>query len=62
MSVPIMISCICMQLEFNISTFFAGRMNDPVLLAGVGLGTSLLNAACFCPLQGMNGAIETLVS
>lgn len=56
------ISCVFLQLEFTINTVFAGRLNDPAKLAGVGLGTSLLNVACFCPLVGMNGAIETLVS
>ena len=62
MAVPMMISCNFLQLEFTINMFFAGRLNDSAMLAGVGLGTSLLNVACFYPLVGMNGAIETLVS
>ncbi len=32
------------------------------MLAGVGLGTIMLNMACLNPLIGMNGAVETLVS
>ena len=62
MVVPMIISCLFMQLEFTINTFFAGRFDDPAKIAGVGLGTSLLNLACFFPLVGMNYAIDTLVS
>ena len=62
MAVPMIISCFFMQLEFTINTFFAGRFNDPDKQAGVGLGTSILNVACFLPLVGMNYAIDTLVS
>ena len=61
-AVPTMVSCLFLQLEFLINTIFAGRLNDPAKLAGVGLGTTLLNVVCFIPLMGMNGAVETLVS
>ena len=41
---------------------FAGHLDDPAKLAGVGLGTSLLNVVIFEPLMGMNSALETLAS
>ena len=61
-AVPTMISCFFLQLVMMINVIFAGRLNDPTKLAGVGLGNSLLTVLCFFPLQGMNCAIETLVS
>ena len=57
-----MISGFFLQLVMLINVIFAGRLNDPAKLAGVGLGNSLLTVLCFFPLQGMNGAIETLIS
>lgn len=44
------------------NTFFIGHLNDPVLLAGVGMGNMLINVLCFAVAQGLNGALETLVS
>ena len=42
--------------------YFVGHQSDPNLLAGVGLGTMLLNVMCFALSQGLNGGIETFVS
>lgn len=39
-----------------------GHMDDPDLLAGVGLGAMLLNVCCFAVTQGLNGTLETYVS
>ena len=61
-AVPTMTSCFFMQLVMLMNVIFAGRLNDPAKLAGVGLGNTLLTVLCFFPLLGMNGAIETLVS
>ena len=44
------------------NTFFIGHLNDPVLLAGVGMGNMLINVLCFAVAQGLNGALETFVS
>ena len=57
-----MISCVFLFLTFTVNTIFAGQLNDAAKLAGVGLGTTLLNILCFEILMGINGAIETLVS
>lgn len=39
-----------------------GNLNEPALLAGVGMGNMLINVLCFAIVQGLNGALETLVS
>ena len=44
------------------NTYFIGNMNEPKLLAGVGMGNMLINVLCFAVIQGLNGALETLVS
>lgn len=45
-----------------VNTYFIGNKNDPVLLGGVGMGNMLINVLCFAVTQGLNGALETLVS
>lgn len=45
-----------------INTYYIGHTNDPVLIAGVGMGNMLINVLAFAPMQGMNGALETLIS
>ena len=62
LAIPTMISCVFLQLTYFINTIFAGHLNDPAKLAGVGLGTTLIGVLCFQPLMGLNGAVETLVS
>lgn len=45
-----------------INTYYIGHTNDSVLIAGVGMGNMLINVLAFAPMQGMNGALETLIS
>ena len=45
-----------------INTWFIGNLNEPKVLAGVGMGNMLINILCFAVFEGMNGALETLVS
>ena len=44
------------------NTYFVGHSNDPVLIAGVGMGNMLINVFAFAVMQGLNGALESLVS
>jgi Na+-driven multidrug efflux pump len=62
LAIPTMISCSFLELTFFINGVYASRMDDRAMLAGVGLGTVVLNMGCLNPLVGMNGAVETLVS
>jgi len=45
-----------------ISLYFVGHQNDPALMAGVGMGTMLLNVCFFAVGIGLNVTIETFVS
>ena len=45
-----------------VNTYYIGKTNDTALLAGVGMGNMLVNVLCFAVMQGLNGALETLVS
>jgi MATE family multidrug resistance protein len=41
---------------------FIGRMNNPYMLAGAGLGNMMINCIWIPGYLGLNGALETLVS
>ena len=45
-----------------VNTYYIGHLNNPVLLAGVGMGNMLINVLCFAVTQGMNSALESFVS
>jgi Na+-driven multidrug efflux pump len=45
-----------------VNTYFIGHTNEPVLIAGVGMGNMLINVLAFAIIQGLNGALETLIS
>ena len=45
-----------------INTYYIGHTNDAFLIAGVGMGNMLINVLAFAIMQGLNGALETLIS
>ena len=45
-----------------VNTIFAGSLNDVNKLAGVGLAVTISCILCVTVIEGMNGALETLVS
>ena len=45
-----------------INTYYIGHTNDPILIAGVGMGNMLINVLAFAVIQGLNGALEGLIS
>lgn len=45
-----------------INTYYIGHQNDSTLIAGVGMGNMLINVLAFAIMQGLNGALETLIS
>lgn len=45
-----------------VNTYYIGQMNDKVLIATLGLSQMLLNVFCFAITNGLNSALETLVS
>ena len=62
LAIPTIVSCLFLQLTNIVNAIYAGKMNDPAKLAGVGLGASWLNIICFAIFMGTNGAQETLAS
>lgn len=59
---PTILSCLFMQLTYFINTVYAGHLHDASKLAGLGLGTCLLECLTLYIIMGMNGALETLVA
>jgi len=45
-----------------INTYYIGHTNQPILIAGVGMGNMLINVLAFAVFYGLNGALETLIS
>ena len=39
-----------------------GQLNNPILLAAVGMGTMVLNMCGFGPYMGLNSGLETLAA
>ena len=62
LSVGPIISMIFYMIVQLINTYYIGHTNEPVLIAGVGMGNMLINVLAFATMQGMNGALETLIS
>lgn len=61
-SIGPIISMIFYMLVQLINTYYVGHTNDAVLISGVGMGNMLINVLAFAIMQGLNGALETLVS
>lgn len=45
-----------------VSTYFIGHLNEAVLISGVGMGNMLINVLAFATINGLNGALESLIS
>ena len=61
-SVPTILSMIFFQLVQLINIYFVGHMSDSIDLAGVGLGSMLMNVFIYALAFGLNGTIETFVA
>ena len=61
-SVPTALSLLIQIFAELIVAYFIGNLNSPKMLAGLGLANMLLNIFGMAIGQGMNSAIETLVS
>ena len=61
-AIPMILSNMFLQSTYFVNVLLAGQFENSSKLAGVGLGTTLLNVVLYSPLMGMNGAVETLVS
>ena len=61
-SIPLVIRQNLVYAILLINVIFAGRLNDPAKMAGVGLGTTMNHILGLCILFGMNNAMDTLIS
>ena len=62
LAIPAIITCLMTFGTLMINTTFAGRFNDPALLASVGLCNVCCNVMVLSLLIGLNSAQETLTS
>ena len=63
LSIPPVISMFFQFFVQVINTYYVGRhLQDTSILAGVGMGNMLMNVCGFAILNGLNSALETLVS
>jgi Na+-driven multidrug efflux pump len=63
LSLPAIISLFFQFFVQLINTYYVGRhLQDTTILAGVGMGNMLINVCCFAFSNGLNSALETLVS
>lgn len=58
---PIVASFFFMVVQL-VSTYFIGHLNEAVLISGVGMGNMLINVLAFATINGLNGALESLIS
>lgn len=62
-ALPTLMTFIFQGLAEVINTCFIGNyLNDPRILAGAGMGNIIISMMCVAVFQGMNGALETLIS
>ena len=62
-ALPAVITFVFQSLSELINTYFIGHyLNDPRMLAGAGMGNIAISMMCVALFQGMNGALETLIS
>jgi len=59
---PAALSELCMYLMVFANIFFIAHLDDPVLIAGLGIGNTIMNFISIAPGIGMSCALETLVS
>ena len=50
------------MMQENINLIFIGQLNNPAMMAGVGMGNMLINMIGLTPAWGLHSALETLVS
>ena len=62
LSLPNVLAMFFEMFSEVINAYYVGHFNDTVLLGGYGIGCMLQNIFIFAIFNGMNGAIETLVS
>jgi hypothetical protein len=50
------------MMQENVNLIFLGQLNNPAIMAGVGMGNMFMNMVGLTPAWGLHSALETLVS
>ena len=61
-AIPSSVGSILNIMQQTINLAFIGSLNDPIMLAAVGMGNMLINIMATAPMLGMNSGLETLVA
>jgi Na+-driven multidrug efflux pump len=61
-AVPSIATMYLWQSQALINLIFIGHYGNEAMIAGVGTGNMINNIVCLSIINGMNGAVETLVS
>ena len=62
LAIPSMLSSVLSMLIEIINLIFVGHLNDPAMLAGVGMGNMTCNLCALSIVFGFNSSLDTLVS
>ena len=60
--VPAVFQTFMMMLQEIVNLIFIGHLNNPSMIAAVGMGNAIVNMLGLAVIIGMNGALNTLVS
>jgi Na+-driven multidrug efflux pump len=61
-AIPSIISHLLLFMQEIINLVFVGHLNDPAIIAAVGLGNAYIALIGLSLIVGMNGALDTLCS
>ena len=62
LAVPSMVTMFVLMIQEIVNLVFVGRLDNPAMLAGVGMGNLTMNILSLSIAYGLNGALESLVS
>ena len=62
LSVPLSFGMLLSKVAMVVNIYFISKLDDPQTLAGLVLGNMLNNILLFSTVQGLHGALKTLVS
>ena len=61
-AIPGMFCMVTLMMQEVVNLIFIGHLDDAALLAGVGMGNTILSVFGISLFLGLNGALETLVA
>lgn len=62
LAIPTMVTMVIHVSQMMVNLIFVGRLNNPAMLAGVGMGNITQNFFALTIAYGLNGTLESLIS